>query len=153
MKPKADPEAMCEKGFQKGRQNGLSWEPKSIKNRWKNSPAGRLRPNGACWTWEGCVSVWMHPIFALHLALSVDAPYLAFYLFAIYFVYIQDKILKARELPAHFSSKWDYFSAPFFDLFSTFLRIVLLTLFGTFFGWFWDQFWTYFPFCSHPFSD
>ena len=66
------------------------------------------------------MSVWMHPTFALHLAFILDAPFLALYPFAIYFVFLQDRILKARELPAHFSSKWGYFSAPFFDVFFDF---------------------------------
>ena len=78
------------------------------------------------------MSVWMHPTFALHLAFILGAPYLPFYPFAIYFVFFQDRILKARELHAHFSSKWDYFSAPFFDVFSFFGE--------SFFGRFLDRF-------------
>ena len=50
-----------------------------------------------------------------------------------YFFFILVKSQKARELPAHFSSKWDYFSAPFFDVFSPFLGIDFLTLFGPLF--------------------
>ena len=54
---------------------------------------GPLAPERGVLGLGGCVSVWMHPTFALHLAFILDAPYLALYLFAIFFVYILDNIL------------------------------------------------------------
>ena len=114
------------KQIEKSMQKGL---PKSMFLGQKFS-RGPLAPERGVLGFGGCVSVWMHPTFALHLAFILDAPFLALYPFAIYFVFLQDRILKARELPAHFSSKWDYFSAPFFYVFSIFWGINFWTFFG-----------------------
>ena len=48
---------------------------------------GPLAPERGVLAFGGCVSVWMHPTFALHLAFILDAPYLALYPFDFFFFY------------------------------------------------------------------